>query len=154
MSQKDEELLEIRQELEQSGYLKAKVQKKKNTQTMTILKTTYQDYEIYIGKNNLQNDYLTLKLARPKDLWLHTKAIHGSHVLIKSKGEVTFPDEVILQGAKYAAYFSKARYSTQVPVDYTLKKFVHKPSGAKPGMVIYTDQKTVYVTPEALEVGE
>ena len=154
LSQKDDDLLEIRQELEQSGYLKAKVQKKKQTQTMTNLKTIYQDYEIYIGKNNLQNDYLTLKLSRPKDLWLHTKAIHGSHVLIKSKGEPTFPDDVILQGAKYAAYFSKARYSTQVPVDYTLKKFVHKPSGAKPGMVIYTDQKTVYVTPEALEVEE
>ncbi|HBS58379.1 MAG TPA: hypothetical protein DEA44_03840, partial [Firmicutes bacterium] len=87
--------------------------------------------EIYVGKNNKQNDYVTFKLARNQDIWLHTKDIPGSHVILRMQtGE---PSQAALEmAAKLAAYFSKSRFSSQVPVDYTLRKHVHKPSGAKP----------------------
>ena len=101
------------------------------------------------GKNNHQNDYVTLKIGRNADLWLHTKDIHGSHVIIKPhRGYDGFTPEIIEKAAILAAWFSKARFSAKVPVDYTLRKNVHKPSGAKPGMVIYTDQQTYFATPD------
>jgi predicted ribosome quality control (RQC) complex YloA/Tae2 family protein len=103
-------------------------------------------YNIYIGKNNIQNDHLTLKDSGSNDLWLHTKDIPGSHIIIKKEqGEI--PENTILEAAILAAHFSKARLSSKVPVDYTLVKYVKKPHGAKPGMVIYTQQKTVFITP-------
>lgn len=144
------ELNEIRRELGESGYAKKEpTKKKKQDEGFKLLQTSFDDYDIFIGKNNLQNDYLTLKFAKNKDLWLHTKDIHGAHVIVKAKEQKSFSDEVILYTAELAAYYSKARLSSQVPVDYTLIKYVHKPSGAKPGMVIYTDQKTVFVKPNA-----
>ena len=92
---------------------------------------------------------MTLKIGRNADLWLHTKDIHGSHVIIKASHSYDgFTPEIIEKAATLAAWFSKARYSAKIPVDYTLRKNVHKPSGAKPGMVIYTDQQTTYITPE------
>ena len=101
--------------------------------------------EIIVGKNNKQNDYLTNRVAARDEIWLHTKDIPGSHVVIRSKEP---SEETILQAAKLAAYFSKARQSSSVPVDYTLVRHVKKPSGAKPGFVIYDNQQTVYVTPD------
>lgn len=88
---------------------------------------------------------MTMKLAKKEDLWLHTKDIPGSHVVIRSPEP---SEQTILEAATIAAYFSKARHSASVPVDYTRVKYVKKPSGAKPGFVIYDHQKTVYVTPD------
>ena len=99
-----------------------------------------------MGKNNRQNDKLTFGIADPDDTWLHTKDIHGSHVIIKKGGQI--PDSTLYDASMLAAYYSKARGSSNVPVDFTLAKYVKKPSGAKPGMVIYTHQRTVYVTPD------
>lgn len=100
---------------------------------------------ISVGKNNKQNDYLTFKLAKKSDIWLHTKDIPGSHVVIHDEA----PDEqTLLEAAMLSAYFSKARSSSSVPVDYTEIRQVKKPSGAKPGFVIYFEQKTLYVTPD------
>jgi len=140
---------EIRDELIAGGYIKGRVQKKKHK----IAKQTYKTYlssegfEILVGKSSLQNDQLTTKIASNKDIWLHTKDIPGSHVIIRTEGKT--PSEVTLfEAASIAAYFSKAKDSSNVPVDYTLIKNVSKPSGAKPGMVIYVGNKTLYVTPD------
>ena len=104
-------------------------------------------FQIYVGKNNVQNDKLTLKTAFKSDLWLHAQKIHGSHVIVSC--EMGEPDsETIREAAVLAAYYSRARSSQNVPVDYTTVKYVKKPAGRKPGMVIYTDYKTLYVTPE------
>ncbi len=142
------EISEIREELSQNGYLSG-AQNKKNTikpkPPMHFI--TDDGYDVYIGRNNLQNDRLTLKTAYPDDMWLHTKNIAGSHVIIKAKnGEIS--DNAILQAASLAAYCSKAQSSTKVPVDYTRVRFVKKPNGAKPGMVIFSNNFTVLVDPD------
>lgn len=140
---------QIREELEEEGYFRVrrhKRLKKKKSDKLEI--ATYYSTEglpIQVGKNNKQNDFLTNRLARSHDTWLHTKDIPGSHVVIRSD---RFSDETLLEAAQLAAYFSKARLSSQVPVDYTLVKHVKKPSGAKPGYVIYEQQQTVYVKPD------
>ena len=104
-------------------------------------------FTILVGKNNTQNDTLTLKTSRPTDVWLHTKEIAGSHVIIRATlDEVS--KEALYEAAMLAAYYSQARASAQVPVDYAPRKNVKKPSGAKPGMVVYDDYGTVYVTPD------
>ena len=112
-------------------------------------------YTVYIGKNNKQNDYLTCRLAQNSDIWFHTKDIHGSHVVLKTDSNSQsidksnmVPDAVLYKCASIAAYYSKARMSQNVPVDYTLIKYVKKPNGAKPGMVIYTNNKTIYANPQ------
>lgn len=108
------------------------------------------NFEVFIGKNNKQNDYLTTKLARKNDLWFHTKDIHGSHVILKIEKE--FPStKTIEKCASLAAYYSKGKLSSNVPVDYTFVKYVKKPSKSKPGMVIYTHQKTLFVEPMHIE---
>ena len=142
------EISEIREELSQNGYLNG-VQNKKNTvkPKPPMHFVTDDGYDVYIGRNNLQNDRLTLKTAYPDDMWLHTKNIAGSHVIIKAKnGEIS--DNAILQAASLAAYCSKAQNSTKVPVDYTRVRFVKKPNGAKPGMVIFSNNYTVLVDPD------
>lgn len=106
-------------------------------------------YTVLVGKNNRQNDYLTMKIANDNDYWFHTKDIHGSHVILRCSGD-TPKMETIIKCAKLAAYYSKAKFSSNVPVDYTLKKYVKKPNGAQPGYVIYTNQKTVNVEPSSL----
>lgn len=93
------------------------------------------------------NDELTLKVGTKKDVWFHTKDIPGSHVIVVS-GEIVIDDETIKEAAMIAAYHSRAKSSSQVPVDYTEIRYVKKPTGSKPGMVIYTDQSTMYVTPD------
>lgn len=143
---------EIREELQEAGYLKAPVSNKKNNagspkETSTPEKITFQGWEIYYGKNNKQNDLLTMKMSKAEDIWLHTKNIPGAHVIIKNPGNKPVPPEVLETAALLAAYNSKARFSTQVPVDYTQKKNVWKQKGAKPGMVHYENQRTLYVTP-------
>lgn len=136
---------EIRAELTSGGYVKAERKKTAASKKPEPLKFTAPDgTEILIGKNNAQNDRLTFKVAAPDDIWLHTKEITGSHVIIRSGG-VEPAAETLLYAAKLAVKFSKAAGSSKVPVDYTHCKFVKKPSGAKPGFVIFTNQKTLYV---------
>ncbi|WP_342600642.1 NFACT RNA binding domain-containing protein [Psychrobacillus sp. FSL H8-0483] len=138
---------EIREELTEQGLLKARASKKKKKPTKpTPEKFIASDgTEISVGKNNKQNDFVTFKLARKTDTWLHTKDIPGSHVVIHSDNP---SDTALLEAANLAAYFSKARESASVPVDYTVIKQVKKPSGAKPGFVIYFEQTTLFVTPD------
>ena len=102
---------------------------------------------ISVGKNNTQNDLLTTKQAGRGDIWLHTQKIHGSHVILWCDGE-DLDSTSLSEAAALAAYFSQARNSSKVPVDYTLVKYVKKPAGAKPGMVVYTVYQTAYVTPD------
>lgn len=138
---------EIREELAEQGYLRLRASKKKKkpTKPMPEKYMSSKGIPISVGKNNKQNDYLTFKLAKKSDTWLHTKDIPGSHVVIHSDA----PDETTLnEAAMLSAYFSKARDSASVPVDYTEIRQVKKPSGAKPGFVIYFEQKTLYVTPD------
>ncbi|BBM18161.1 hypothetical protein G15_1825 [Enterococcus avium] len=137
----------IKEELVASGYLKRKRSKKNRKQAPSKPErfVASDGTEILVGKNNLQNDQLTLKQARKTDIWLHAKNIPGSHVIVKSNDP---SEETLLEAAELAAYFSKFRQSAQVPVDYVVVKHVHKPNGAKPGFVIYENQKTLFVTPE------
>lgn len=108
---------------------------------------------ILVGKNNVQNDYLTLRLAQDDDLWLHTKDIPGSHVLIRRDNRPEIPDDTIREAAELAAHFSKARHSGKVPVDYTAARHVRKPKGLPTGKVIYDHQQTVFVTPREEVLG-
>ncbi|WP_257350153.1 Rqc2 family fibronectin-binding protein [Pseudalkalibacillus decolorationis] len=141
------DVTEIREELEEGGYLKRKktnTKKKNNKQPSIERYISSSEVDIWVGKNNKQNDYLTNTFANRNDTWLHTKDIPGSHVVIREAK----PDETtLLEAANIAAYFSKAKHSGSVPVDFTAVKNVKKPSGAKPGFVTYDNQKTIYVTP-------
>ncbi len=144
-SQKDIE--EIREELSEQGYMKARKNAKQKKPQKPVIETylSTDGTEILVGKNNKQNEYITNKLSRRDDVWLHTKDIPGSHVVIRSQE----PSEQTLQeAANLAAYFSKAKSSSSVPVDFTAIRYVKKPSGAKPGFVIYTNQQTLYITPD------
>ena len=136
---------EIRTELIAGGYLKDVRKKTALSKKPQPLKFIAPDgTEILVGKNNSQNDRLTFKIAAPDDIWLHTKEITGSHVIIRSS---QVSDETLQFAAEIAAYFSKAQNSSKVPVDYVPCKFIKKPSGAKPGFVVFTNQRTIYVTP-------
>lgn len=137
---------EIKKELIETGYVRFRKEKNKNKiKTNKPLHFISSDgIDIYVGKNNIQNDYLTLKFAEKTDTWLHTKIIPGSHVIIKGKN---ITESTLLEAATLAAFYSKGKNSTKVPVDYTLVKNVKKPSGAKPGMVIYSTNKTLYIDP-------
>lgn len=139
---------EIREELEEEGYLRVRKQtKKKKANVKPVLDhyTSSDGTQILVGKNNKQNDFLTNKVAGRDEIWLHTKDIPGSHVVIKNHNP---SEQTIKEAANIAAYFSKARESSSVPVDFTEVKQVKKPKGAKPGFVIYEGQQTVYVTPD------
>ncbi len=146
----ESDLNEIRSELSDLGYIK-NPQSKKRTETKKSSPMHFvseDGFDIYVGKNNTQNDYLTLRFANSGDIWFHTKNIHGSHTVIKLGIKKDVPEGTMRRAAELAAYYSKARESSQVPVDYTSIKNVKKPSGAKPGMVIYDNYNTVYVTPK------
>lgn len=146
-AQSESEIAELRQELTDEGYIKAQGVRNKPPKTLPPMRfSTPEGFVIRVGRNNRQNDRLTCKESEKTDIWLHTKDITGSHVIISAQGEEV-PEQVILTAAKLAAYFSKGRESSQVAVDYTLVKNVKKPNGAKPGMVIFTSNKTLYVTP-------
>ncbi|MBE7052460.1 MAG: fibronectin/fibrinogen-binding protein [Ruminococcaceae bacterium] len=148
------EVVQIRDELIEEGYLKnrGRLLKKKKKEQITPMHFVSDDgYDIYVGKNNKQNDYVTLKLSRSTDIWFHTKGIHGSHTIVKCDDAMQVPDRTYMQAARLAAYYSKGRSSESVPVDYTEVKNVKKPSGAKPGMVIYVSYNTLYVTPDEEE---
>ena len=144
----ENELSELIEELKDQGYIKRdkggrKKMKLAASKPMHFVSSTGAD--IYVGKNNRQNDELTLRFASPNDIWMHTKNIPGSHVIVKGASEQD--TATMTEAALLAAYYSRARGSENVAVDYTPRKYVKKPAGAKPGMVIYTTNKTAYVTP-------
>ena len=142
------DLAEISEELYEQGYVKRQEKNKRKREISKPLEFSSSDgFTILVGKNNKQNDILTLKTAKNSDMWFHTKDIHGSHVILRYEHGKEFSEIAIIEAARLAARYSKAKNSVNVPVDYTLAKFVKKPSGAAPGMVIYTDNKTIYVTP-------
>jgi len=142
---------EIKAELAEQGYIKERNQQKKQTREKSRPAVFHSSdgFEILVGKNNRQNDELTLRTANKTDLWLHTKDIPGSHVIIRAQRQEV-PFRTIIEAAKLAAFYSKASQSQNVPVDYTYVKNVRKPPGAKPGMVIYENYQTVFVNPEKL----
>ena len=149
----ESELFELRAELERFGYVKPNRNRRQMKQLppSTPMKfTSPSGHTILVGKNNLQNDKLTAT-AQPGEVWLHAKDMPGSHVIIVGENP---DDDTILYAARLAAANCKGRASSRVPVDYTLRKYVKKPSGAKPGFVIYTNQHTLYVQPMPQESTE
>ena len=143
----EDEVNELRMELAEQGYIRASKLKGKPPKSHPPLEfKSPEGFTILVGRNNKQNDMLTTKLAEKTDIWLHTKNITGSHVIIRANGQEV-PDDTIIYAARLAAFHSKAKNSSQVPVDYVPVKFVKKPSGSKPGMVIFTNNRTLYVTP-------
>ena len=158
LSEGDRDLQEIRQELMDNGYLKQHKRKMTAKGKQKLVRSRPMEFKssagipILVGKNNSQNDRLTLKESDKRDIWLHVQKLHGSHVILKTGGEE--PDgQSLTEAAMLAAWFSQARDSAQVPVDYTPVKAVKKPAGAKPGFVIYNTYNTMYVTPKE-EVGK
>lgn len=145
----------IRDELEQTGYLrrrqKASQRKRKAAKPEPYRYTLSDGTQVLVGRNNIENDWLTMKHASKTDVWMHTKDIPGSHVIVKledGRNVNDLPAEIIYEAASIAAYHSKASGSDNVPVDYVPVRYVKKPNGAKPGMVIFTHNQTVYVTPK------
>ena len=143
----EKELNQVRLEFMEQGYIKRnKSMTKKPSQLPPLEYMTSDGFKILVGRNNRQNDQLTMKTASKRDYWFHTKDIPGSHTIVVTDGrELT--ENAVIEAARVAAYHSKARESTNVPVDYTLVKHVSKPNGAKPGMVIFVNNRTVYVDP-------
>ncbi len=142
------ELLDIRLELINAGYIKPLTKRRIPTPpSMPLTAKTTDGLTILVGKNNRQNDMVTFKQAGHHDFWFHTKDIPGSHVILRT-GEQEPSQTAIETAANFAAYFSKAGQSAKVPVDYTRRRYVKKPSGAKPGFVIYDHQHTIYITPD------
>ena len=145
----ESDLAEIRRELREQGYLKGGVradEKVKKTSDPLHFRSS-EGFEILVGRNNRQNDQLTLKTAKATDIWLHTQGIAGSHVIIRTEGRQP-GEQTLFEAAQLAAFHSKGRSGSGVPVDYVAVKFVKKPAGAKPGMVIFTNNRTLYVTPD------
>ena len=148
-----EDLQEIAQELTEAGIIKNKAKNGKKQQAKTAitpLRFDLNGYALFVGKNNIQNDYVTFKLARSSDLWLHAQNIHSSHAVIQSDGEKV-PDNVILIAAEIVAAYSQASAGTKIAVDYCLKKRVKKPPESPKGFVVYTDFNTVIVNPDKHE---
>lgn len=147
-----DEVESIRQELVESGFLRKRknVELKKKKKALPYQYRTSEGFSVMAGHNNKENDILTFKMAGPKDYWFHTKDIPGSHVILFTEGK-ELSESAIFDAAAIAAFHSKGQSSENVPVDYTQVRYVKKPAGAKPGMVIFTHNRTVYVTPNVPE---
>jgi len=148
-SETEQEFNEIRRELQETGYLRRGKEKKEVKRSFAPREFGSESgLRILVGRNNTQNDLLTFKKADKRDIWLHVQKMHGSHVILSTGG--VMPDEqAIMEAAMLAAYYSQAKESENVPVDYTTVKYVKKPAGARPGFVVYETYRTVYVTPDA-----
>lgn len=144
----EQDFIDIRNELKDSGFLRKQGKGKKELRRTTKPREfrTSTGFRVLVGRNNRQNDQLTMKDADHRDIWLHTQKIHGSHVILCTGGQAV-DDDTIVEAAKIAAYYSQARESGNIPVDYTPVKNVKKPAGARPGMVIYNTYQTVNVVP-------
>ncbi|MGL4790263.1 MAG: Rqc2 family fibronectin-binding protein [Anaerotignaceae bacterium] len=154
-STEEMDLKDIRDELMAQGFIKkkgkGKVDKRvKKSKPLHFLSS--EGFHIYVGKSNLQNDELTIHFAKANDIWLHTKNIPGSHVIIVTNDTGEVPDKTLLEAANLAAFNSKGKNGSKVPVDYCLRRNVKKPSGSKPGMVIYENNKTIYITPDEIMI--
>lgn len=147
----EQEFAEIRRELRETGYLRQSKEKKEAKRAFAPREfRSSTGLRILVGRSNAQNDQLTLKRADKRDIWLHAQKIHGSHVILCTEGRE--PDEQSLfEAASLAAYWSQAREGANVPVDYTPVRYVKKPNGARPGMVVYETYRTLYVTPRSWE---
>lgn len=147
----EQDLEDIRKELEDAGYLKHRksphLKKKRTTVGKPLEFRSSGGFPISVGKTNSQNDHLTMKLAGREDYWFHTQKIHGAHVILWTGGRKV-DEESLVEAAMLAAWFSQGREGAKVPVDYTRVKYVRKPNGAKAGMVTYQNHETIYVTPE------
>ena len=154
-AESERDLNEIRAELAEGGYLRDNDRKKRmKTPPSRPLEFPSPDgFPIYVGRNNRQNDFLTLKAAYKNDLWFHVQKSHGSHVILACGGAKP-SDEAVTRAASLAAWYSQARQGHNVPVDVCPVRQVKKPAGAKPGMVIYENYRTVYVTPAPPEEKE
>ncbi len=149
----ESDIAEIRSELADGGYLRRQTQKKQQ-KLRSLPPFHYRSsdgYDIYVGRNNRQNDQLTMKTAARSDIWLHTKDIHGAHVIIDTRGG-DVPEQTVIEAAEIAAFHSKGRQSSSVPVDFVRVARVKKPNSARPGMVIYDGNSTVYVTADEEKV--
>ena len=143
----ESDLIEIKNELSSGGYIKLNKAKDKKVKSLPPLEYNLsENIKVLVGRNNHQNDKLTLKMASKKDLWFHVKDMPGAHTILAVDG-ISIDDDILLKTAQIAAYHSKAQNSSNVPVDFALVKNVKKPAGAKPGMVIYNNYRTLYVTP-------
>lgn len=150
LAEGERDILEIRQELTAAGYLRRNAKSKGREKTVAGKPMEFRSssgLRISVGKNNSQNDLLTTKSAGRGDIWLHTQKIHGSHVILWTDGREV-DTQSLTEAATLAAYFSQAREGKKVPVDYTPVKFVKKPAGARPGMVVYTTYQTAVVDPD------
>ncbi len=140
LAENEDDLRDIKEEMYRAGFIKSRPEgtgkKKKTPESKPLHFTSSDGYDIYVGKNNLQNDRLTFEFASGNDWWFHAKHMHGSHVILKA-GAGEIPDRAFEEAAKYAALYSEGRDSSKVEVDYTLKKNVKKPQGANPGFVVY-----------------
>ena len=144
----EQDFLEIRSELREAGFLKRQGKKEPRQRAARPREfRTSGGFLVLVGRNSRQNDHLTLREADHRDLWLHTQKLHGSHVILRTGGQAVGEDDLV-EAAKLAAWYSQARESGNVPVDYARVKDVKKPAGARPGMVVYTKYQTVNVTPE------
>ena len=151
-----EDVQDIFEEISENGVFKERLKKKekkkkvsknKKQQKFTPIEYDVEGYKVFVGRNNKENDWLTLSFANKTDIWFHTKDIHGSHVILKIEGNNP-DDDILVKCAEIAAKHSKAKDSSNVPVDYCKVQYVKKPSGAKPGMVIFTNNKTINVKPQ------
>lgn len=137
--------LKVKSSSKKASNKKAKPMTKNKLTSFNPLKYVIDGYTVLVGRNNKENDYLTCKFANKNDIWFHTKDIHGSHVILKTTPNEIVPDDVLFEVAKLAAKHSKAKNSSHIPVDFCKVSFVKKPSGSKPGYVIYSNNKTLYV---------
>lgn len=148
-----EDIVDVYSEISENIVTKKEILKKQKNNTSSKKKAKeialqsilINDFTVYIGKNNVQNDYLSLKFAGKNDIWFHTQKIHGSHVLLRNPENREIPEDVLRACATLAKENSKGKHSSNVPVDYCLAKYVKKSPGAKPGLVIYTHYKTIFV---------
>lgn len=146
----------IHAELIEQGYLeetprkRARSARAESSREVSFLSFTIEGYEVIVGRNNKENDYLTMKVANADDIWMHARGISGSHVIVRAgSARDPIPEKVIAAAAEIASYYSKGRQDSKVPVDYTLRRHVRKPKGARPGMVIYSHERTITVNPRS-----
>jgi predicted ribosome quality control (RQC) complex YloA/Tae2 family protein len=146
-----EGLLAIRSLLARRGYVKEGAGKTAGTRTVSappFRTVRHEGWDILVGKSAAGNDYITMKLARPDDLWLHAEGMPGSHVVVRNPGKRDIPEEVLRRAASLAAWYSKGKNSAKVPVAYTRAAFVKKPKGAAPGSVVLSERKTIMTVPK------
>ena len=148
----EEDLTEIKQELTDAGYIKFKGGKKKEKITSKPFHFISSDgYDMYVGKNNFQNDKLTFDFANGNDMWFHAKKMPGSHVVVRTNGD-ELPDRTYEEAARLAAYYSSGRNADKVEIDYTIKKNVKKPAGGKPGFVVYYTNYSMAISPDISDI--